>query len=97
LLGRPTPKVFSYKTDPRYALERTDSFIKVWFWSRTASGIPSEVQNGGGSVDTDNWVSASKVIIIVANAGAGHAHRFLPGHKLPDFGHVWSSQDCHQS
>ncbi|KIM46776.1 glycoside hydrolase family 16 protein [Hebeloma cylindrosporum] len=38
-----------------YAVERTDSFIKAWFWSRTDSGIPYEVQSGVPSVDTDNW------------------------------------------
>ncbi|KAF8635427.1 hypothetical protein AX15_000416 [Amanita polypyramis BW_CC] len=37
-----------------YAVERTSEFIKVWFWSRAASA-PSDVRNGGGSVDTDNW------------------------------------------
>jgi len=39
-----------------YAVERTNSFIKVWFWSRAATtGIPSDVMNGATSVDTDNW------------------------------------------
>jgi hypothetical protein len=42
-----------------YALERTNSFIKVWFWSRAASGIPSDVLNGATSVNTDNWGSPS--------------------------------------
>jgi len=41
----------------RYALERTNSFIKVWFWSRSASGVPSDVSGGASSVNTDNWVS----------------------------------------
>ncbi|RDX45720.1 laminarinase [Lentinus brumalis] len=38
-----------------YAMERTNSFIKVWFWSRTAGNIPSDVLNGAASVNTDNW------------------------------------------
>jgi hypothetical protein len=38
-----------------YAVERTTSFIKVWFWSRVATGIPSDVSGGATSVDTDNW------------------------------------------
>jgi len=38
-----------------YAIERTDSFIKVWFWSRNAGNVPSDVSNGATSVDTDNW------------------------------------------
>lgn len=40
----------------RYAIERTSSFIKVWFWSRAADGIPSDVMNGSDEVNTDNWV-----------------------------------------
>ncbi|TFK94501.1 glycoside hydrolase family 16 protein [Polyporus arcularius HHB13444] len=38
-----------------YAMERTNSFIKVWFWSRNAGNIPSDVLHGAASVNTDNW------------------------------------------
>ncbi|KAH0581301.1 hypothetical protein H2248_012398 [Termitomyces sp. 'cryptogamus'] len=38
-----------------FAMERTSSFIKVWFWSRTATNVPSDVKNGITSVNTDNW------------------------------------------
>ncbi|KJA25440.1 glycoside hydrolase family 16 protein [Hypholoma sublateritium FD-334 SS-4] len=38
-----------------YAVERTSDFIKVWFWSRQATGIPTDAMNGATSVDTDNW------------------------------------------
>jgi hypothetical protein len=41
----------------RYAVERTDSFIKVWFWARKDGLVPADVANGSSSVDTDNWVS----------------------------------------
>ena len=40
-------------------MERTNSFIKVWFWSRNSGSVPSDVQNGATSVNTDNWVRAS--------------------------------------
>ena len=40
-----------------YAMERTDDFIKVWFWPRNAGNVPNDVRNPGGSVNTDNWVS----------------------------------------
>lgn len=40
----------------RYAVERTNSFIKVWFWPRNAGGIPSDVTNGASTVNTGNWV-----------------------------------------
>jgi len=39
-----------------FAMERTDSFIKVWFWPRNG-GPPGEVQNGSGQINTNNWVS----------------------------------------
>ncbi|KAI0059352.1 2 beta-glucanase [Artomyces pyxidatus] len=38
-----------------YAMERTSSFVKVWFWARNDGSVPSDVQSGAGSVDTDNW------------------------------------------
>jgi hypothetical protein len=47
------------RSDYRYALERTDSFIKVWFWGRDSDSTPAEVANGEDSedsIDTDNWV-----------------------------------------
>ncbi|KAF9460039.1 laminarinase [Collybia nuda] len=38
-----------------FAMERTSSYIKVWFWSRQATGIPSDVLNGATSINTGNW------------------------------------------
>ncbi|KZT18498.1 glycoside hydrolase family 16 protein [Neolentinus lepideus HHB14362 ss-1] len=38
-----------------YAMERTDSFIKVWFWARGDTTVPADVSGNTGSVDTDNW------------------------------------------
>lgn len=38
-----------------YAMERTNSFIKVWFFPRNGN-TPSDLSAGGSSVDTDNWV-----------------------------------------
>lgn len=39
-----------------YALERTESSIKVWFWPRNGKP-PSEVKSGKGQINTDSWVS----------------------------------------
>lgn len=39
----------------RYALERTPTFIKIWFWPRSATNIPSDVLNGASSINTDTW------------------------------------------
>ena len=37
-------------------MERTPTFIKVWFWPRYASDVPSDVRNGNsGSINTDAW------------------------------------------
>ncbi|KAL0958590.1 hypothetical protein HGRIS_013931 [Hohenbuehelia grisea] len=38
-----------------YAVERTTSFIKIWFWPRNSGSVPSDVRNGGSSVNTGNW------------------------------------------
>ncbi|KAF8069103.1 laminarinase [Lyophyllum atratum] len=38
-----------------YAMERTTSFIKVWFWTRSATNVPADVKNGATSVNTGNW------------------------------------------
>jgi len=38
-----------------YAVERTDSFIKVWFWARNDTSIPADVADGWWFVDTDSW------------------------------------------
>ncbi|KAN0081723.1 glycoside hydrolase family 16 protein [Tylopilus felleus] len=38
-----------------YAIERTPSFIKAFFWSRQSSDVPSDVSSPGSRIDTDNW------------------------------------------
>ncbi|KAG6917639.1 hypothetical protein DXG01_001746 [Tephrocybe rancida] len=38
-----------------YAVERTTSYIKVWFWARNDASTPSDVKNGASSVNTGNW------------------------------------------
>jgi hypothetical protein len=43
----------------RYAIERTSTFISVWFWSRNAANVPADVKAGGTAVNTGNWVSRS--------------------------------------
>ena len=39
-----------------YAMERTNSFIKVWFWPRNGANVPNDLKTGASSIDTDNWV-----------------------------------------
>ncbi|PIL27899.1 hypothetical protein GSI_10021 [Ganoderma sinense ZZ0214-1] len=38
-----------------YAMERTNSGVKVWFWPRNSKSIPSDVAKGSSSVNTDKW------------------------------------------
>ncbi|KAG9310378.1 glycoside hydrolase family 16 protein [Chiua virens] len=38
-----------------YVVERSDSYIAIYFWERGDSSVPDEVQNPGGSVDTSTW------------------------------------------
>ncbi|KIL60802.1 glycoside hydrolase family 16 protein [Amanita muscaria Koide BX008] len=37
-----------------YAMERTSSDIRVWFWPRNGA-VPSDIQNGATTINTDNW------------------------------------------
>ncbi len=39
-----------------YAMERTSSFINIFFWERNDGSVPSDVKNGASSVNTGNWV-----------------------------------------
>ncbi|KII90462.1 glycoside hydrolase family 16 protein [Plicaturopsis crispa FD-325 SS-3] len=36
-------------------LERSSSAIKVYFWPRSSSTVPSGVKSGAGSIDTSKW------------------------------------------
>ncbi|KAG9076025.1 hypothetical protein FRC06_009755, partial [Ceratobasidium sp. 370] len=38
-----------------YAMERTTSYIKIWFWSRNSGNTPASVKSGSSSVDTSGW------------------------------------------
>jgi hypothetical protein len=36
-------------------MERTESFIKVWFWERNDDSVPFDVADGSITVNTDTW------------------------------------------
>ncbi|KAH7883471.1 glycoside hydrolase family 16 protein [Phlebopus sp. FC_14] len=38
-----------------YAIERTSSFIKIYFWERRSTSVPRDVSNPGSTIDTSNW------------------------------------------
>jgi len=38
-----------------YAMERTDTFINVWFWARNDASVPADVANGYAQVNPAHW------------------------------------------
>jgi hypothetical protein len=38
-----------------YATERTENYIKVWFWARDDEDVPADVRDNTGNVGPDNW------------------------------------------
>jgi hypothetical protein len=36
-------------------MERTSTFIKIWFWPRYANNVPLDVLTGSGSINTGAW------------------------------------------
>lgn len=43
----------------RYALERTTTYLKVWFWARDDATVPADVQTLGATANPDDWVRSS--------------------------------------
>jgi len=42
-----------------YAMERSEHYIKIWFWARDDPSVPSDVSNGGTVIDPDSWGTAT--------------------------------------
>ena len=40
----------------RFAVERTDSDIKIWFWPRCSLFVPYEVKEGLNTINPLTWV-----------------------------------------
>ncbi|KAF8814678.1 endo-1,3(4)-beta-glucanase [Phlegmacium glaucopus] len=53
--GRSFGPSFNQQGGGWFAVERTSSFIKVWFWPRTANNVPEDVLHGAGTVETASW------------------------------------------
>ena len=51
----------------RFAVERTDTAINIWFWSRSSFFVPSEVKSGSDTVDPDGWVCENYSILVLDN------------------------------
>ncbi|KAH8984634.1 endo-beta-glucanase [Lactarius akahatsu] len=81
-----------------YALERTNSFIKVWFWGRGSGSTPAEVANGAGSINTDTWGTPAAYF---PNAQCDIGAHFGPASIIINIdlcgdwaGNVYSSSGC---
>ena len=49
------------------AMERTNNFIRAWFWPRGDGSLPAEVSSGSQSINTDNWVRVCEVALVQMN------------------------------
>jgi hypothetical protein len=47
-----------------YAIERSPSHIKVWFWTRNDPTVPQQVKFGGEAANPDEWVRLSFLPIL---------------------------------
>ncbi|EJD42810.1 glycoside hydrolase family 16 protein [Auricularia subglabra TFB-10046 SS5] len=81
-----------------FAMERTSTAIKVWFWGRSESGIPSDVLNGASSVNTSNWGTP---VASFNNANCDIASKFAAANIIINLtlcgdwaGSVWGSSAC---
>jgi hypothetical protein len=45
-------------------MERTNSFINVWFWARNDGSVPDNVKYGASNIVTDNWVRGFRVELL---------------------------------
>ncbi|EUC65412.1 family 16 endo-1,3(4)-beta-glucanase from glycoside hydrolase, putative [Rhizoctonia solani AG-3 Rhs1AP] len=55
-----------------YAMERTSTYIKVWFWPRNSATVPAQVKNGGSSIDTSTWGTPFAAFVNNSCDIAGH-------------------------
>ncbi|KAF8679935.1 glycoside hydrolase family 16 protein [Rhizoctonia solani] len=58
-----------------YAMERTSTYIKVWFWPRNSGAVPSQVRNGASSIDTSTW---GRPFALFVNSSCNIASKFGP-------------------
>ncbi|THV05084.1 laminarinase [Dendrothele bispora CBS 962.96] len=62
-----------------FAVERTSTFIKIWFWERSDSNVPVDVRGGNSNVDTDNWGTP---IALFPNTSCNIASHFSSHHII---------------
>jgi len=81
-----------------YAMERTTSYIKVWYWARNDNSIPSDVKSGSSSIQTSNWPTP---FALFPNTQCDISSHFGPHNLIFDLtfcgdwaGAVYSSSGC---
>lgn len=61
-------KVLMERTDLiRLAMERTETYIAVYFWERKSTAVPSEISNPGETVNTNSWVTDARRFLVVGS------------------------------
>ena len=58
-----TSMVADHAVFPRFAMERSDAAINVWFWPRDDLSVPNDVKNGSNSVNPQSWVSGQQFFL----------------------------------
>lgn len=53
----------------RYAMERTNDYIKVWFWERGDKSAPFDATSGALIIDTNNWVAVLASLVVLGIHG----------------------------
>ncbi|TCD62347.1 hypothetical protein EIP91_007045 [Steccherinum ochraceum] len=64
-----------------YAMERTNSFIKVWFWQRSDGSTPGDLKGGASSINTDAWGTPNALF---PNTDCDLASHFGPNNIIID-------------
>ena len=67
-----------------YVMERTNDFIRLFFWPRDSTSVPSDVTGGSSTICTDNWVSREHIASLAFSKmkqRIGHSRSAVPQHE----------------
>ena len=69
---------------PRFAVERNDTAINVWFWPRSSFYVPPEVKWGFDTVYPDGWVCQNYLYFVLDNIYQKITCQGLPVASFPN-------------
>jgi hypothetical protein len=79
-------------------MERTSTYIKVWFWPRNSATVPAQVKSGASPIDTSTWGTPFAAFV---NSGCDIASKFGPENIIINLtfcgdwaGSVYSNSGC---